>query len=415
METMDKILIGASFVLVLAAVFLTLNAQPPEVPEPEPDVSATRELFLKAVSIGKGQDNYYYAYTEAFNDFDSTYRLLRKYDESMLEIETVFSTKQIYFLENDTILCVDYMGYSECSSVRDETELESYLDGLEGLFFDDWMIDQTVADTEYFELYGFIRFSPEIETMKLNGRECLGITYNFDFTNMSVYEASKFGIGPATPRQFLYEMCVVNETGEIIRKHITYSQAGVLHENTFNLIESEWDTSRTFEPPENLTDGALDLLVEENSKQNILSECYAEEGDERDRCISMFALNLKSRDLCELAGGRRDRCLVSIVPFVRDESICMDIMDMSYKDDCYIEMGGATGNDSYCAHIANQSKADFCMNISAEGGVPLDAPEPVDDDEFVHDYSDIDAFVLDLYMNSTNSTRDENDTNVTEP
>lgn len=412
MKDTEKILIGIVFILVIAALVLTFTPGAVPGPEPEPDTSAARELFTKVAMVGYGQDNYYYSYQETFNDFTTTYGLLMKPgNESMISIETMLSTKQIYFLENDTILCMQYLGQEACTSVHNDTDVDSYLKMLKHQFFDDRQIEQTVTDMEYFELYGYITFSPETSVKIVDGKECIEFQYMFDFTNITIYEAARFGIGATTPKQFHYTACVDNVTGDVYEKHVEYRQGGVDYTSDFRLLGSEWGTSREVDAPQNLTGDAVQLLKDEKQHQNTLSACYAEEGDERDRCVALLALNLRDREMCELAGGRRDRCLVSLVPFVKDDTICPTIVDMSFRDDCYIEMAGVTGDSSFCGEMANASKMDFCLNVSASAKPvePWDPEIPGNDTNMTGDGSDVDDFLREIYESTL-----ENDTNVTE-
>lgn len=411
MKDMDRILIGAAVLLVLAAVVLVALPQP-DVGGPE-DPAVARELFKKTVGLAKGQQDYYYSYAEVSDGFRSEYALLKRGNESMIEVDTMLASKQAYFLENDTVLCIHYMGLDRCSSVQNETDLKNYLDSLRLLFFDDERMEQTESDMLYFETNGLLFFSTETVEKSVGGHACTEFSYSFDFTNISLYDASRFGIGTSTPKQFRWVMCADNATGEVYEKHVTYSQNGVDHENEFTLLSSEWGTARAISAPENLSEGAVELLMEEKLRQNTLSGCYQKSGDERDRCVALLALDLRNRDMCGLAGGRKDRCLVSLVPFLREAGICTEISDQSFRDDCYIEMGGATGDESYCGMISEQEKKDYCANVSSGGGsakpqVPQPAIEEVaHTNESIED-KDVQDFLSGIYAGK------QNDTNVTE-
>lgn len=412
MRATDKILLAIAAVLVVAALFLVFTR--PDVPtQDEEKENAARELFIKAVDIGKGQENYYYSYTEVENQFSSTYSLLKKWNQSMIEIENILSRKQIYFLEEDTILCIEYNNQEEvCSSVENETDLENYLDSIDRIFFDDQRIEDTKTNMEYFERYNYIIFDPETKENTVDGHPCVEFNYQFDFNNMSVYEASRFGIGTYTPKEFFWTMCADKTTGEIYEKSVEYTQNGVEYRNSFKLVSSEWGTSKTIVAPENLTKGAVDILIEEKTQQTNIVGCYLEQDvEDQERCLAVIALNIRNKDICGLTEERKDRCLVSIVPLTKDESICLEIEDKEFKDDCYIEMTGATGNKSYCEKIVNSSKNEFCMNLTVtESG--SDTGVEGSEEEFVHDDSDIEEFVMNIYEREMNENK--NQTNVTE-
>jgi len=406
----EKVLIGIVFILVIVAVALTFLPKSKEVVPEEANMA--KELFIKLAGTGYEQDDYYYSYTETFDDFPTTYTMLQKGDEKSISIDNMISSKQIYFLENETILCIQYVGIDACSSVKNNTDMESYLSSIEALFFDDSRIESTISDMEYFEQYGYILFSPQTIEKTVNGHSCTEFSYQFDFTNLTIYEAARFGIGSNTPKTFLWTACVDNESGNVYEKHVEYNYSGRLYQTDVTLNSAEWNTVRNVEPPMELFGDAVSLLIEEKTSQNTLVGCFEEKGEEKDRCIAMVALSLKNRDVCELAGERRDRCLVSIVPLTKDATICPAITDASFKDDCYIEMGGATGDESYCTPIVDAEKKEFCMNVSAqyeEPSVPEIPEVPGNDTNTTGNDSDVADFVWDLYREGL-----ENDTNVTE-
>lgn len=416
MKNTEKILLGIVFVLVITAVALTFMPKGATVPKELPGTGAARQLFINLAMVGYGQDDYYYSYTEKFNDFATTYGILKKGDEGMISIETVFSTKQVYFIENDTILCVQYSGEEACSSVHNETSMENYLESLRLQFFDEGRAEQTITDMEYFELYGYIIFSPETIEKTVDGKRCTEFSYDFDFTNITIYEAARFGIGATTPKNFHYVACLDNTTEDVYQKHVEYQRSGIYYTSDFSLISSEWGTSRTVEPPKELSGDAVELLLDEKTAQNAFAKCYEKEGNDRDKCIAVLALTSENKDLCDLAGERRDRCLVSIVPLTKDQSICPGITDMSFREDCYVEMGGATGDNSYCGQIANLTKRDFCLNITAAVVPEPEVPEPEvpelgtpDGGNSTVEDADVDAFLWEIYTGTL-----ENDTNVTE-
>jgi hypothetical protein len=413
MKDFEKVLIGLIFILVMAAVILMIL--PKNVEEDRPDVVApARELFIKGSLNGLGQKDYYYHYAESSDGYITEYELHRRSNKSMVSITSPTSRREVYFLENDTILCVDFMDERECSSVKNEGGLENYLASVKGMLLKDSRMRQTVDDMEYFERYGYIEFSPNITLQNYDGQDCHKISYKFDFRNMSVYEAARFNIGPNTPERFNYTMCVVNSTGDVLHKEANYESGGKVHNNQFDLIEADWNTDMELNVPNESDGDALWLLAESN--RHDISSCYAEETPEdKNRCIAIVALTLKDKSLCYLAGERKDRCLVSIVPLTGDGEICQDITDPLFKDDCYIEMAGVTGDESYCDLVSDSEKKEFCQNVSAsyvphanESGIGEEEPSQ---NQTNSSDEDIEQFVKELRDKLQNKT---NSSNVTE-
>ncbi len=375
MNVQDKILVGVAIALIMVAMVITFL--PPPQPE-EDNLEEVEALIRKAGEFGKGATDYYYSYEEDNDGYRIVYTLHAKGGEKMIEITNPLSVKKLYLLKNDTILCADFMRVSKCSSVLNNTDplLHNYLLSLQRKFFDDENIEKEVEQMDYFLTYGFVILSPDIIAKTLNGRKCIEISYLIDYTNMTVDEANRFGISPSSPKQFDWRMCINNETGEVYSKYFNYSYLGREHEWGYKLLELEWNTNRQIVPPENITEGTYDVLLEESRWKNELQDCYSGSEEDKDRCIATIALQLKMKSICYLAGERRDRCLVSIVPLTLDETICTAVTDPGYRDDCYIEMAGGTKNNSYCSWITDPSKAEFCMNVSQPVNETAAIPNP---------------------------------------
>ncbi len=363
MKTQDRLLLIAGVVLVIVAVVITFIPGPATV---GPDTTEAEELLKKTIGVGKGQTDYYYSYSESNDGYVIDYTLLVRGDEKMLDFSNPISEKELYLLSNDTIFCVDFMNVRMCSSVKNTTEpmFHSYLLSLQSKFFDDSTIEMNMEQMDYFMENGYVEFSPVLVNKTVNGHGCTEISYVTDLTNLTVGEAARFSISPTSPKVFSWNMCIDDKTGIAYSKHFNYSYRGKQYYWDFELIDYEWYTNKQITPPENLTEGAYDVLLEESEWKNELQRCYSGDEEDKDRCISLVALQLKMKSICDLAGERRDRCLVSIVALTLDESICMDISDAGYKDDCYIEMAGGTKNSTYCSMIANSSKVELCMNVS---------------------------------------------------
>ena len=375
MEYQQTILLIAIAVLVGLALYFTLAV---EVTEPPViDTAEVETLLMKGVEFGKGEDNYVYSYSKISDGYKTTYLLTKNENESMVEVQNPLSTKRIYFLSNDTILCIRYPMEETCSSVEGDSKLENYLNSLNAEFLDDSRIEKNRMDINYLLTWGYISLDPEVKNRTIGNKDCAGIEYTLDFSDISLSEAARFGISSTSPRLFMRTMCINNDTGSIYEETLDYTFEGIVHTYKFQLLSFKPDSAGAITPPENLSEGAVDILLQERKQQIKLAECFtAKEGEERERCIATIALELQRKDICEIAGERRDRCLVSIVPLTKDETICTAITDLSYKDDCYIELAGAYKDSAYCSNIQDASKLAFCMEVSTPSEEP-EMPEEI--------------------------------------
>jgi hypothetical protein len=282
----------------------------------------------------------------------------------MIEVTNPLSAKKVYFLGNDTILCIKYGGKDACSSVHEVDRVENYINSLEAEFFSASLIDRNILDMSYLIAYDYVDVEAETESRTFDNHSCSEVTYNIDYTNISLSEAARFGIGSNSPSLFLLSMCVDNKTGYRIRQTMNYSHQGATHTYSAQLLSFQPDAVN-ITLPQNISEGAVDLLFKERTQQTKLAKCFTgKQGSAREKCVADLALVLKRSDLCDYSGSRRDRCLVSLVPSTRNESICTIVNDLSYKDDCYTEIAGAFKNSTYCSNIQNASKVSYCMDIS---------------------------------------------------
>jgi len=400
MNLYEKIFLGIAIVLIIGAIVVTVMPAATEQPE-ELDEQTLEglEAIDTAVNMGKGADDYVYSFAEKSNGYTETYRLIKNGSEQYVETDDILSVKKAYFLENDTILCIDYMGISRCSSTKNNTDLrlEQYYNYLKSKFFDDAMIEsENSMINDLFE-GGYIQIN-SVTDSEVNGHACKMVEYVIDYRDMSLSEAGKYGISPSSPKYFEWQLCADDE--KVYYKYFTYTYGGKLHEWEFTL--EEFGDAPEIEAPEDLMEGAYGILVEQMEKKGELTSCLnTETGSEKDRCIAKVALDVYSEELCGIAGDRRDRCLVSLMPYLLDESICEKITDQGFADDCYIELAGGKKDSSYCDNLVNESKVELCMNVSDEDYGMDYEPEPENETE--------------INETETNDTMGMNETDGTDP
>ncbi len=364
MEYSEKILLLVTGLLVVLAVYLTLTAPVATAPE---NVS-TRDaeaLIMKGLLFGTGQSDYAYSYADVSDGYRVEYALAKSGNGSTIEVRNPLSVKKAYFLANDTLLCMDYATASGCASVQGVSDLSNYLNSLRAKFFSDAIIERNRDDLAYLVYHGYARLDPLLADRTVEGQPCMEVSYVLDFSNMSVTEAARFGVGTNTPHVFAWSMCVDNATGYIRERSFNYTAGGMIHSYSSTMLSYTPGAVALPAPPDNLSADIIAMLMDEKQWQIQLANCYtAKQGDDLDKCIASIAADARRKDLCDYAGGRRDRCLVSLVPVTRDTGICALVATPSYRDDCYIELAGAYKNSSWCANVQNASKIGFCMNVS---------------------------------------------------
>jgi len=359
MEYQQKILLAVTALLVVFAIYIAFTT----VPVKPPDTTGARNLLAKAVVFGMGEKEYAYTFSEDSNGYRTTYSLVKGPDDMMMTVQNPLSVKRAFFLRNDTILCVRYPASANetCGSVQGSDTVANYMSSLKYKFLNDTITQRNEMDMNYLLKKGYIQLDTAVTKTAVNGKGCSEITYSLDMSNVSVDEAARFGVGPTTPRSFSWMMCIDNGTGILYAKEFNYTYKGMDYRTTIQTISFKAGSAPAIVPPAAIDGDPVTKLFQEREQQVKLASCFTDHsGDDRDKCAADIALTLRRSDICSLAGVRKDRCLVSLVPSTKDQGTCTVISDPSYKDDCYIELAGAYKDKAYCANVKNQSKIASC-------------------------------------------------------
>ena len=373
----QKIMLLVCGLLVALALYFALTAPAPPAPK---STDEAEKLLLRAMDFGKGAKDYTYSYDEISDGYRNTYTLVRAGNLSYAELQNPLSLKRVYLMDNDTILCLNYSGENTCGSVARLSDLDNYINFFRSRFLRDDLIDKNGNDLEYLLENRYLSLSPDVVQSSSAGRDCGLVTYTLDFTNLSLNEAARFGIGSNSPRFFSWSMCIDNQSGVPYEKSFNYTFNGTLHTYRY-LLKTFTPAPAQVQVPSNITlgqtNGILPKLYHEREQQIKLAFCFTNmQGEDRDRCIANIALDIERKDLCELAGGRRDRCLVSLVPVTKDATICPAVKDPSFRDDCYIELAGAYKDESYCASVLDSAKKQACLDAAKPPEPAPEEPEP---------------------------------------
>ncbi len=372
MESQQKMLLAVIIVLVAFALFIVLTTAPaaPVAPAKPADTTAAESILHKAMLFGKGQGTYSYSFSDISNGYNTTYTLVSQGGEREAIVQNPISTKEIYYLKNGTILCITYGDEQGCSMISGNADAENYLNSISADFFNDTIINTNDADATYLLDRGYIMLDPAVSKETFNGHACDAVDYIENMTNVTVEDAARFGIGATTPKIFRWSMCVDNQTGYLYDRSFNYTYNGINYTSEFQLI-SLVPNAPAIIPPQNLSGDAVAVLTNERTEQAYLAACITEKsGDERDKCIETEAREQDRLDICMIAGARKDECLVSLMPLLKDISICGMVTDPSYKDDCYIELAGAEKNDTYCSYITNSTNVQLCEQAAIPAPFP---------------------------------------------
>lgn len=365
------------FVIALGALFIALlvvypmpgpaQGQPQPAQNASQDTKAAEGVYLKALSFGEHATGYVYSYTEYSDGFPENYTISYDGQNASVEIVSALSEKSAYFLGNDTVLCVAMGGNGTCASVRGENTTAAYMASLRARLFSDDAIIAARLNAEYRINRSLQVFSPLIRTTRLpGGAECAGINYTIDYSGATLAELNRFGVGTGSPSLFHVGECIDNRTGQIYEYDYDYMLQGKRHTYGFSLVKSDFSTVPVIGAPADLSGDVLDPAYQESAYRGALVRCYQNQnGDDKDKCVATLALELRSTGLCALAGARQDRCLVSLMPYLKDPAICLGVASAEFRDDCYIELGGAFKNATWCDNVMDGTKRSYCAQVSS--------------------------------------------------
>ena len=364
MEDKEKLILGLAIVVLIIAVAISLpgaSNKQNNTATVNPIEVEGKKIIYDTIRFGYDVDNYTYGFSENVNGYEQQFLLIKNGDDYYVKIDDQIGLKEIYFVGNQTFLCVDYAGRKECSETTNinDSRLAKYYTYLKSRFFDKQMIEKESAmfDNLFTKKYVVIK---NVSDSTIDGVKCRLVEYAIDYNNMSVSEAASYGISLDMPKHFDWEIC---QTPKLpIYKSFVYTYKGV--EYDYTLKAKELSEAREIAKPENLSEGAYSLLIDEMQAQGSLSNCFSMNTTEKEKCISKTAFEYAMPELCKLAGNQSDACIVRLVPFVKDEGLCAEVKSTDFKDDCYIEMAGATKNSSYCEKVRAEAKVEQCLEAA---------------------------------------------------
>lgn len=364
MEYQHKLIL-LSAVLVAIALYVAVTAPRPDLPA---DAGAPEALLIKSANFGYGLESYTYAYSDVTDGYKTSYLLLAANNSRYIEITNPLSTKRVFMLENDTVFCIRYPINESCVSVHNNSEMQSYISFVQSKFFNDTNIMRSKSSMELLIGKGYLHAKPGIENASFGDFACSQVEYSIDYSNATVQDAALFGIGAQSPKIYNLTRCMDNESGLAYRTALSYEEGNVTHEKITAVTAFTKGAAQIPQAPEPSGD-AIGVFTREREQQSKLAACHTgKQGEEREKCVSDIALGQRRKDLCELSGSRRDRCLVSLVPLTKDQAICATISSAAFKDDCFIELAGAYKNESYCASVLDESKLALCQMAAAPRG-----------------------------------------------
>jgi hypothetical protein len=366
MEYYQKLmLIILAGVILLGAGALFINSKPQEGQNTTTiQKNQDFELLIKALQYGKNASAYSIEFKENTDGYTTDYQVQRSQNSSLdqVTIRNILSEKRAYFFNSTTVICVNYKEQKACDNVTGNQELKQYENFIRSKLPSREQIERNVADAQFLFDAGYMKI-----TKAQTKENCREIEYVLDFSNATIDEGARFGIGSSSPKKFEYKICIDENTNQTRSREFNYT---LPQDQSFHYFKYSLQNSTMAEPqiqtPQEIGNGGetLRLLYEEKTVQGEITKCLIKKTtQEKESCLNKKAIDMRMPLLCELAIEKRDQCLLSTIPVLALESSCQAIANVSIKEDCYIEMSGATRDQSYCQRINSSEKKTQCMQI----------------------------------------------------
>ena len=364
MEYYQKLmLIILAGVILLGAGALVISSKPQEVKNNTTiQKNQDFELLIKALEYGKNAGAYSIEFKENTDGYTTQYKAQRSQNSAVDQviITNILSEKRAYFFNNTTIICVDYKEEKACDNVTGNPELRQYENFIRSKLPSKEQIGRNVVDAQFLFEAGYMKI------IKAQNKEgCREIEYALDFSNATINDGARFGIGASSPKKFEYKICIDENTNQTKTREFNYT---LPQDQSFHYFKYTLQNSTLTEPqiqiPQEVGNGGetLRLLYEEKTVQGEITKCLIKKTtQEKESCLNKKAIEMRMPLLCEIAIEKRDQCLLSTIPVLALESSCQAIANTSTKEDCYIEMSGATKNIEYCQKINSTQKKTQCV------------------------------------------------------
>ncbi len=279
-------------------------------------------------------------------------------------MSALFYTEKIYYLENGTIMCIEYNKKEKCSIIENE-ELKAYANS-KLIEFPSKELAQKDIDASVFLIErGAMNFTKE-EIVNISDKECHLFEYDLDYKKLNIDELAKFSMTSSQLEiysNFTNQVCLY-ENGDRMFSNLTYTINAIPTFYTRLLtITSE---ATLFEIPQTLSNESQLLeyfYLYRDTEANFYACIY---DDDPENCFKSEAVYNNDASYCQMAGSKKDDCLLIIGTTKLDLGLCTLIENTDKKDDCFLEISSKLKTIECCEDIQNQTKKESCISFITE-------------------------------------------------
>jgi|GEM_PF-5067464 len=313
-------------------------------------------------------EEYTYKYEQNTDGIKNTITLISSKDSKSVFLDAPFYTEKVYYLSDDTVLCMELKNEVEgntgvCASLKNTTDFDNHLNLMVNLFPSKELFTNEKERMDLLIEKGAWTFNEEAFVEKEVGdSNCNNVVYNINFTKLNVNELQQLGYSPQSIiayGNFHREFCI-DEQGELLLDNFTYTYFAEPKFTTKILVEKKEQAEEVAVPTDfKDTDALKDIVSEINSLQEGVYACLISE--DPDSCFKTEGVVSLNSYYCDMAGEKRDACMIMVASQKNDVSLCEKIDGAETKDDCYYDFAIKNSDPLLCDSIINLTKKDFCL------------------------------------------------------
>lgn len=323
-----------------------------------------KEIYFGFLASDPG-GSYSKVYLSDNDGFESTFTIVKNENGKYFESETIAYTQKIYYLENETIVCVSHLDEEGCSLVTNSSELQSFAESKKIYFPSTELFQSEKEFSEFLIEREAMVFSNHTEELNVSGVPCKLIEYSIDFSQLSLDDLAEVGIDSVQAlaiSDYNFKLCI-GEQGDKVFENFTYSIYGLDSYVTTTLVEKS-DEGDFVVPQDLINESQVEALFKETvyAKEHIYECIYDEDPS---GCFKQKGVYSGNVYYCYLSESNKDPCLTIVASKTLDSSICDLVDSSSFRDDCYLDMAVKLGNSTFCGSITNITLNADCLNLTA--------------------------------------------------
>jgi len=317
------------------------------------------------------ENNYSLVYEINDDGINNTITLIKSGPNRYYKISNVIFNKEIFYLNDSKIVCVQYPSNNKkvCANVLNLGSLKSFVKSKEDYFpSKEGRISKKESD-EFMLNKSALVFSNDVENKSVNGFQCEEVHFDLSFSKLSLDDLYKLGYSTNiyTIKNYSSDLCFGDNLKVFEKSNYTIgSNHGVVSKFQIKKLISKGPGVDISLPNSYLFVNESELVSILSYSDNAVKEVYTCMFDKHpEYCFEEDAIDNNLLFYCEFAGNERDKCFTISGSKWVDINRCNMINNVSFRDDCILDVSVSLKNQTMCNNISNQTKFADCIDLSS--------------------------------------------------